>query len=172
MDIVPVICNPLDNSLFIWSTSPTWLAYFSFLFFHLNLIWTFNKHTNEISIYNMLPIRLDRLWLWRNAKTLSNYLYGTILLHLVHLNHFAVPSPEELCAVSPKFTRLPDKEYCQTYFDCGDKTGEPVKKECSYPLQFDVEKQSCEDFHTVKCGNRKNLKSKCKYGNFFIAIVD
>ncbi|CAC5391918.1 unnamed protein product [Mytilus coruscus] len=77
-----------------------------------------------------------------------------------------VPSPAELCVVSPRYTRLPDKEYCQTYFDCGDKTGEPVKKECSYPLQFDVEKQSCEDFHTVKCGNRKNLKSKCQYNKY------
>ncbi|CAC5365418.1 unnamed protein product [Mytilus coruscus] len=77
-----------------------------------------------------------------------------------------VPSPAELCVVSPRYTRLPDKEYCQTYFDCGDKTGKPVKKECSYPLQFDVEKQSCEDFHTVKCGNRKNLKSKCQYNKY------
>lgn len=85
---------------------------------------------------------------------------------------FVMLSPDEQCkggAVHKVFSK-PDN--CAQFYDCSlpRKRPEPgylgdYIAECPYPKLFSEHTNKCEDFKTVNCGSRKEIKYACNYKN-------
>ena len=52
-------------------------------------------------------------------------------------------------------------KYCHKYYDC-NKGSVITTQMCRYPKLYSTQTNSCEDFKKVKCGSRKEYKTKCK----------
>jgi hypothetical protein len=51
--------------------------------------------------------------------------------------------------------------FCHKYYEC--KKGSVVTPQmCRYPQLYSTQSNSCEDFKKVRCGSRKEYKTKCK----------
>lgn len=76
-------------------------------------------------------------------------------------------SEQGICKWYPYRFRAHPK-YCQAYYDCASTSSPGYRKwdkgfrECVYPKLFNAETRKCEIFFDVKCGKRKEFKSKCK----------
>lgn len=63
-----------------------------------------------------------------------------------------------------KSKTLPNTKYCHKYYEC--KKGSVVTPQmCRYPQLYSTQSNSCEDFKKVRCGSRKEYKTKCQYEN-------
>ena len=74
---------------------------------------------------------------------------------------------DSLCEGNPNL-RLPHDTECQLYYDCSAEEppifspAEKYLRECKYPMLFSTKSMKCEDFESVVCSSRKELKQMCK----------
>ncbi|XP_078341944.1 uncharacterized protein LOC144627867 [Crassostrea virginica] len=77
-------------------------------------------------------------------------------------------SVDSLCEGNPNL-RLPHDTECQLYYDCSAEEApifspaEKYLRECKYPMLFSTKSMKCEDFESVVCSSRKELKQMCDY---------
>lgn len=77
----------------------------------------------------------------------------------------------KICEQHPSLI-LAHPRKCQQYYNCSMKEDEDLSSrygvrwlyltECYYPYLFSPETLKCENFTDVKCGNRYEVKYKCK----------
>ena len=79
----------------------------------------------------------------------------------------SLPLVDSLCEGNPNL-RLPHDTECQLYYDCSAEEppffspAEKYLRECKYPMLFSTKSMKCEDFESVVCSSRKEMKQMCK----------
>lgn len=86
----------------------------------------------------------------------------------------------QICKKHPSLI-LAHPHYCQQYYNCSMKEDEDLTyryhvrrlylTECDYPFLFSIDTLKCENFTDVKCGQRYEIKYKCKFNLIFMNSV-
>lgn len=86
------------------------------------------------------------------------------------LTVFATPTPVDQCDAGSVHSVFPKSDNCAQFYNCSLPRGSPQPgylgpyvDECPYPKLFSENTGKCENFKTVTCGSREEIKYACNY---------